>query len=165
MKAKKEYFKNIKDRVITKEMLALAIFSVNKRAKNCRDKAQEYYQEGVYCREMGIYNKYAFPNAAEMRIKKIEYYDMKESLLSIVKPSYIHRVELYDSVKWFYVYEISGYKFHTPIDEETALNSGLKIVVTEEFETTGKRIVYLMSVQLVKKIIELIDSGDYTLVD
>lgn len=165
MKPNQVFLKNIKNGIITKEMLALAIYSVNKRAKNARDKAEEYHQEGICCREWGIYNPYAFLNASQAKSNKIKYYDMKKKLLSIVEPNYIHRVEVCDSVKWFFVYEVSGYCFHSPIDEETALNSELKIVKIEDFETTGKEIIGLMSVQFVRKIIELIKSGNYTLVE
>lgn len=38
MKINKEYSKNLKNKIITSDMLYDSIFSLNKRAKNCRDK-------------------------------------------------------------------------------------------------------------------------------
>lgn len=42
MKTPAEFTKNLKEKVITEEMLEKALFSVNKRAKNYRDKKREY---------------------------------------------------------------------------------------------------------------------------
>lgn len=42
MKTPKRFTDNLKNRVITKEMLGVALYSVNKRAKNCRDKERSY---------------------------------------------------------------------------------------------------------------------------
>lgn len=42
MRTPKEYMNNIKVGIITDKMLAESLFSVNKRAKNCRDKEREY---------------------------------------------------------------------------------------------------------------------------
>jgi hypothetical protein len=43
MRTPKEYTKNLERRIITKEMLQDCLLSVNKRAKNCRDKEREYH--------------------------------------------------------------------------------------------------------------------------
>ena len=42
MKAPKTYTENLKNKIITQDMLCDCLFSVNKRAKNCRDKIREY---------------------------------------------------------------------------------------------------------------------------
>lgn len=42
MKTPVSYNKNLKAGIITEEMLANCLYSVNKRAKNCRDKVREY---------------------------------------------------------------------------------------------------------------------------
>lgn len=42
MRTPKEYSENLKNGIITAEMLEACLFSVNKRAKNCRDKIREY---------------------------------------------------------------------------------------------------------------------------
>lgn len=43
MKTPKIYQENLKNKIVTKQMLIDALYSVNKRAKNYRDKNREYY--------------------------------------------------------------------------------------------------------------------------
>ena len=55
--------------------------------------------------------------------------------------------------------------FHLPIDEHYAKNGnhGLKIEkIQDDFYTHGKEIDGLLSVQFVKKVIDLVESKDYT---
>lgn len=42
MKTPKEYTKNLNNHIITEDMFCDCLYSVNKRAKNFRDKAQSY---------------------------------------------------------------------------------------------------------------------------
>lgn len=56
MKTPKEYNDNFKKGIITRDMLEACLYSVNKRAKNCRDKELEirdYYRFSRYA-----YDKY-----------------------------------------------------------------------------------------------------------
>ena len=86
MKTPKEYLKNLKNGKITIEMLENAIFSVNKRAKNYRD------------RERLVRSKYyndRYDEEEKCRNKKNELYKQKEFLLSFVnKPSCIHQEKI-----------------------------------------------------------------------
>jgi len=89
MKTPKEYTKNLKNHIITEDMIADCLYSVNKRAKNFRDKAQEYrnsYYHGISQQD-------------DMR----RYYSYKEQLLSFFEPKCIHkqfvgysRIRVYD---------------------------------------------------------------------
>ena len=45
MQTPKEYTKNIKNKLLTTNMVIECLFSVNKRAKNCRDKEREYREK------------------------------------------------------------------------------------------------------------------------
>lgn len=93
MKTPKEYTENIKKGIITKQMLLDCLFSVNKRAKNARDKEREYKQ---YYRNIQMYNRYVYDkynNVNQYAYKKSEYYKQKDTLLSIINPTCIH-VEL-----------------------------------------------------------------------
>lgn len=86
MKTPKEYSDNLKQNIITKDMLVDCLFSVNKRAKNCLDKEQKY-------REYFRYNPYArdkYGSVESYKEKKIEYYNQKEKLLALVNPTCIH---------------------------------------------------------------------------
>lgn len=210
MKTPKSYQNNIKNRIITKEMLVDCLYSSNKRAKNYRDKEREY-------REYSRYNRYfydKYDNIGKCQEKKEAYYKQKEIILSILKPTCIHKefhgykkVRYYDyedkyyelakakkfvwencywdeelgRTVWFgdilnekdpiYFYYLfydlnSAHSFHTPIKEKDISKkySDLKIVEINELNTFGATIENLISNQFVKKVIELIKSGDYTLI-
>lgn len=79
MKTPKEYTDNLKNGIITTEMLRDALFSVNKRAKNYRDAERK-------CR-VEYYGRYSDSN----RYKKEQFYKKKEKLLSLLEPVCIHR--------------------------------------------------------------------------
>ena len=83
MKTPKEWTKNLENGIITEEMLDAALYSVNKRAKNCRDQKREYRHR---------YDKYH--NADRYKEKEAEYYGQKEKLLSVLQPMCIHRETL-----------------------------------------------------------------------
>ena len=83
MKTPKEWIKNLENGTITEEMLDAALYSVNKRAKNCRDQKRQYSHR---------YDKYH--NADRYAEKESEYYEQKEKLLSALQPMCIHRESL-----------------------------------------------------------------------
>lgn len=83
MRTPAEWSKNLKDGVITEDMLSSALYSVNKRAKNCRDKKREYQKKWDH------YN-----NAEQYERQEILYYAQKEELLSVLQPLCIHREHL-----------------------------------------------------------------------
>lgn len=95
MKTPKEYTNYLKNKVITTDMLVDCLFSVNKRAKNCRDKEREYREKYRHDR-YGTEEKY--------REKKEEYYSQKEKLLNLFKPDCIHK-EVQQRRTRFYDYE------------------------------------------------------------
>ena len=68
---------------------------------------------------------------------------------------------------YFLYYEIGEYSFHTPITEEKVeKNTQLEIKeIDENFQTHGADIVDLLSTQFVQKVIDLLDSGDYTIIE
>ena len=71
---------NLKNRIIMWEMLEAGIFSVNKRAKNWRDKKRE-------C----IHYRYASRDYREAEEKEMQMYEKKEQLLSVLSPRCIHQ--------------------------------------------------------------------------
>lgn len=110
METPKEYSKNLKNKILTTDMLVDCLFSVNKRAKNCRDKEREYRDKNrnhYYTDKYNTEEKY--------RKKKEEYYSQKEKILSLFTPDCIHeetqtkRVRIYD-------YEV-GYETNYTIDD------------------------------------------------
>lgn len=87
MKTNKDYKENLKKGIITKEMLIKCLYSSNKRAKNYRDKEREYRDKARY--NYYWYDKYN--NIDKCESKKEEYYKQKEDMLSILKPTCIHK--------------------------------------------------------------------------
>ncbi|MDU1350575.1 hypothetical protein [uncultured Clostridium sp.] len=88
MRTPKRFIENIKNRIVTEEMLGMVLYSINKRAKNCRDKKKEYYQKG----KMSGYDLY-FKSVDDYKEKEQEYYRQKDFLLRrLLKPKCIHEV-------------------------------------------------------------------------
>ena len=207
MRTPKRYTDLIKNKEITNKIIAECIYSVNKRAKNYRDKIKDYNQAGFY--------KYKENNIENAKEQKEKYYSMKEDLLLNFSPKLIHKqyagekrqrvysyqknyeklynekrndivwensyydydrnkeVEFFDyslgekKYLYFLYYEIGEYSFHTPITEERVeKNTQLEIKeIDENFQTHGADIVDLLSTQFVQKVIDLLDSGDYTIIE
>lgn len=207
MRTPKIYNDLIKNKEITNKIIAECIYSVNKRAKNYRDKIEDYKQAGFY--------RYKENNIENAKEQKEKYYSMKEDLLLNFSPKLIHKqyagekrqrvysyqknyeklynekrndivwensyydydrnkeVEFFDytlgekKYLYFLYYEIGEYSFHTPITEERVeKNTQLEIKeIDENFQTHGADIVDLLSTQFVQKVIDLLDSGDYTIIE
>lgn len=207
MRSPKIYNDLIKNKEITNKIIAECIYSVNKRAKNYRDKIEDYKQAGFY--------RYKENNIENAKEQKEKYYSMKEDLLLNFSPKLIHKqyagekrqrvysyqknyeklynekrndivwensyydydrnkeVEFFDyslgekKYLYFLYYEIGEYSFHTPITEERVeKNTQLEIKeIDENFQTHGADIVDLLSTQFVQKVIDLLDSGDYTIIE
>lgn len=81
MKTPKEYRDNLLNHIITKQMLVDCLYSVNKRAKNYRDKERK---QRAYSRCHRYVDNSAFIEGA--REKKLEMYRMKDMLLQILHP-------------------------------------------------------------------------------
>lgn len=189
METSKEIKKCLKEGVVSKEMLGMALYSYNKRAKNMRDKEREYRD---YARSNYFYHD-KYDNEGKTREKKEEYYRKKEELLKYLQPCAIHHIIRYKNVKiydyedgyddideevvlyensyydreiddrvYFKVvseefvekylfFELGDYSFHTPlVGDESQYN--LPVEELEDFETFGKDIEDLMSVQMCDKI-------------
>lgn len=207
MRTPKRYIDLIKNKKITNQIIAECIYSVNKRAKNYRDKIEDSNQAGFY--------KYKEINNEKAKEQKERYYSMKEDLLLNFSPKLVHKqyvgekrqrvysyqknyeklynekrndivwensyydydrnkeVDFFDyslgekKYLYFLYYEIGEYSFHTPITEERAeKNTELEIKeIDENFQTHGADIVDLLSTQFVQKVIDLLDSGDYTIIE
>lgn len=89
MKPSKEYKENLKNNIITSDMLYDCIYSVNKRAKNYRDLKN-------------FYNRYYYSNLNKMK----EYYDMKDFLIkSLLKAKlFIGRILRRGKEKLFFIF-------------------------------------------------------------
>ena len=208
MRTPKNYTQLVNDKKITNEMVAECIYSVNKRAKNHRDKIRKYKTDG--------YNRYTERNIENAEGEMEKYYTMKEEMLTVFEPSLIHRQYVgeekkrvfstekdYDKLlkeksndilwkggyrdendndievkffdyklgrkKYLYLlfYEIGEYSFHLPISEQKAKkNTKLQIKeIAKDFKTRGANIEGLLSTQFVNKVLSLLQSGDYKIVE
>lgn len=100
MKTPKEYQDNLKQGIITEEMFTNCLYSVNKRAKNYRDKAQEYKLR---------YNR-RYHVAVDSQYDKInEFYGLKDRLLKHLKPKCIHKQFVGYETKRVYSYQTEYY--------------------------------------------------------
>ena len=181
MKTPKEYTTNIKNGIITEKMLSDCLYSVNKRAKNYRDKGGGKY--------------FFLPQTQEMH----RYYTYKEQLLAFLEPICIHRQYIgkervrvystepeyrsskhdnkivhtgsfYDYEKddyvqffdyetdenhylYFLYYEVADKSFHTPIHNPNDYNLEI-LKIQDDFTTKGENPKSLMSPQFVVKVLE-----------
>lgn len=206
MRTPQNYNQSVNDKKITNEMIAECIYSVNKRAKNYRDKIRKYKADG--------YNLYTERNIENAEDEMEKYYTMKEELLTVFEPSLIHRqyvgeekkrvfstekdydkllqeksndiiwksgyrdensieVKFFDykldrkKYLYFLVYEIGKSSFHLPISEQKAKKyTKLQIKeIDKDFKTRGANIKGLLSTQFVNKVLRLLQSGDYKIVE
>lgn len=82
MRTPQEYTDNLKNGIVTEEMLSLCLYSLNKRAKNWRDAKRK-------SREYRGYTRYDNYERAEAEEEK--YYRKKEELLGYIRPLCIHK--------------------------------------------------------------------------
>lgn len=148
MQTPKEYTKNIKNKLLTTNMVIECLFSVNKRAKNCRDKEREYrekYKWNRYCDKYGTEERY--------REKKEEYYSQKEKLLSLFYPDCIH-AETQQKRTRIYDYEAEYKEIYT---ENDVVHSG------HYFDHTIHDEIYFDDIMLPhKKFYLFYDFGEYS---
>lgn len=196
METPKSYLQNLKNGLITKKMLEDSLYSCNKRAKNYREKERE-----ARSLRYDYYN-----NEFEFRQKKEQLYQWKDRLLTIEKPSCIHKeifekrytkkiydyepdfddyegviregkffdkflkkyvsfrvVEVQEKIESYYLYyPFENVSFHTPIDGSHLENyPDLEVVEVGQIKTEGKEIKDLISLQFVKKLITLVETGKF----
>lgn len=60
------------------------------------------------------------------------------------------------------VYQLGNFSFHRPITKKQAKQANLPIKMIDELKTTGQPIKELVSVQFVKKLVALVETGNYT---
>lgn len=89
MELPEEYWENLRNGIITYEMLDTALFSLNKRAKNWRDVKRERKKEAYASASLfGFEIENSIEDAEKM---EKEMYDKKMELLTIIPPVCIHK--------------------------------------------------------------------------
>ena len=174
------FYENLSKGIITYEMLDLALFSLNKRAKNYRDQKRKAKKSLYAQAQLFGFSNPDNPEEAE-RMEK-EFYAKKERLLQIVKPVCVHQElagykkdYIYDKdeidyadifidsifhnrvldrgicrkegkdirffvrkgepyYRYYFFRCIGTHTYHSPINKETALSSGLPIHIINEIK-------------------------------
>lgn len=162
MKTPDIYNRLIDRHVITSEIAADVIYSLNKRAKNWRDSHPEKYNE---IRELRISGERDITPLIS-RYKVLEYYRSKDYIIiSLFKPEKIHLIK---GIEYLF-YRVHKSIFHLPgyIYMSYGLNLNMKLPVehAESFPTPGEDVSKLVSIPFCNRVIELIKSGDYILID
>lgn len=116
MRTPKEYSENLKRGIVTGEMMGAVLYSVNKRAKNWRDKERNY--------RCSFHDRYG--NEEKSRNQKEQMYSRKEALLEFLKPVCIHKIFLeYERERVYSRWESDYSKLlEKCIDDGTFLKSG-----------------------------------------
>jgi hypothetical protein len=162
----KEINKILNQGIITPEILGYAAYSVNKRAKNWRDKETEYRNKRKW--NHFWFDKY--DNEFKAKEQKQKYYNIKQTICEMFEPTKIHSLKQW---RWnrnkyedelvtiyFLCYEIGGFFFHQPINDIKDINLPIE-KLDDNFETFGDNITNLMSMQMVKKILNGLNEGLY----
>ena len=97
MKTPKLYNELINEKKITNEIIAECIYSVNKRAKNYRDKIKEY--------KNGRFHQHLESNIEKAEGEMGKYYQLKEEFLKVFTPNLIHKQFIGEEKKRVYSYE------------------------------------------------------------
>jgi len=162
MKTPDIYNELVERRIITTEIAADVIYSLNKRAKNWRDRHPEKYRE---IKELRISGERDISSLAK-KYNVLNYYSDKDfMIISLFKPEKIH---LIDGIEYLY-YRAHKSVFHLPvyiyISYGLKPDPSLKVEPAASFPTPGEDIAKLVSLPFCRKVIELIKSGDFILID
>ena len=97
MKTPNLYKELINEKKITNEIIAECIYSVNKRAKNYRDKIKEY--------KNGSFHQHLESNIEKAEEEMGKCYQLKEEFLKVFTPTLIHKQFIGEEKKRVYSYE------------------------------------------------------------
>lgn len=155
MRTPKQYVKLLEQNQVTEEMLGQVLFSVSKRAKNCRDQARSY--RGSYWHYDDKYNE-----------KKAYYYRIKDELLQYFQPICIHTSTYTNyfgtyEVKYLF-YKIGDYSFHSPLPEGYQNTTIPVKKIADDFKVAGEEIQDLLSVQFCRKVYEALTTNKATII-
>ncbi len=152
-------------KIVTTEMAAMVIYSLNKRAKNWRDHNPEGYLEAKKIRNWNLLGIEKGRKNFE-KYKVLEYYKKKDFiLLKLFKPSFIHSINNVDHL----YYEVHKSGFHMPLHVYElygkVLHDNLPVKIVDDFITTGEDIHSLVSVQFCNRFIDTINDNGLLMID
>ncbi len=156
----------VERRVITTEILASVIYSLNKRAKNWKQKYPEKYRHAKRIRNYDLCTVESDYYDRKDPYPVLEYYKKKDYILmTMFKPEMIHVI---DGVEYLY-YRVHRSDFHLPgyIYELYGLKSlpPLSVKVVDDFSVSGEEEELLLSLQFCNRVFDIIKDGDFILID
>lgn len=161
MEATREFRNNLKQGIITEDMIAACLFSLDKRAEEYRAKANEYKQR---YNTPTLYDK--FDNQGKYLQKERTCYEQKEKLLSLLSPVCIHAEETESGTNYYLYYEIDSHPFNIPISEsELAAHPVTGIKQIDKLPDTSDELNDILSTRFVNAVLELIEKDSYIDVD
>jgi len=161
MKTPDTYNSLIESRVITTELAADVIYSLNKRAKNWRDSHPEKYREMRDLRITG-----GSIEKMRKRYGALDYYRDKDFIIiSLFMPQKIHII---NGIEYLY-YRVHHSVFHLPLYVYRGYGltppSGLKKEKGDNSVTSGEEKTRLLSLQFCRRVIELVKQGGFILIE
>ena len=162
-----DYKKHIENNEITEKMISDCAYSMNKRGENMLHNEEKYHYQAKY--DHGFY-RYSFRNEVDCREKKEHYFYLKRILLSPFKPTCIYKnvwETLYGFIEDLYlVTEVGDRIFYQELnDGEEEQYKDLEIISIDRLRSNKDDTNDLISVQFATKVVELIKSGQYTIVE
>lgn len=151
--------------IITAEMVATIIYSLNKRAKNWREKFPEEYKDAKRIRTLSLIEGTSFSKKMLETYEVLDLYWKKDMLLlKLFEPSCIHIINGME----YLLYRVHHSEFHMPGYIFELFHSEsiprLKAKELECFETFGEDPRHLVSLEFCNEVVNLVQQGNYTIV-
>lgn len=166
MKTPKEFNALLKRGILTTEIIASVLYSFNKRAKNLKMRNRDQYRIAKKKRNLAMLGGRKQDSKTENENRIIEYYRKKDLiLLSLFRPSKIHIIDGEE----FLFYRVYRSEFHFPLYMYEIygkeLPGGLEKIEINDFDITGEPVGRLLSVQFCDKVVDIIQSGRFILIE
>lgn len=166
MKTPKEFTALIDRGILTTEIIASVLYSFNKRAKNLKMRDHGRYKRAKKSRNLALLCGEEPEKKSEHEKRIIEYYRKKDFiLLTLFKPFKIHVIDDEE----FLFYRVYHSEFHFPVYMYEMygkeLPHGLQKVVITDFGVTGESPLKLLSVTFCDRVVSMIKSCRFILVD
>jgi hypothetical protein len=166
MRTPTEYSALLQKRVLTTEMIASVLYSLNKRAKNLKEQDPEAYRKAKDSWKRALSRGKDPDGRSAAGDGIMSYYRKKDYiLLSLFRPEKIHVID----GKEYYYFRVHRTEFHFPAYAFKGYGitppGGLEKVEVNDFTISGEETHRLLSVQFCDKVIATIRSGRFILVD
>jgi hypothetical protein len=165
MKTPDYFIEKVNCNIITAEMIAAIIYSLNKRAKNWREKNPEKYREAKKIRTLSLIEGKTFSKEQLKTYEVLDLYWKKDMLLlKLFEPTCIHIINGIE----YLLYEVHNSDFHLPGYIFELFHSKsipqLRVKKLESFETHGEDPSHLVSLNFCNEVVRIIQEGNYTMV-